>query len=299
ALWMIDPVYASAGRTSPNTQLLTVATAELNRYLGGDGAFAHHFSRWPLHQSDDPMAYRWHCQHHNIVRLGTLTQVVRDMNPKNPKERSETSHQFASGRERILAARRATQQAQTLKALNAELADVDELAPAAAGVIDGVRVIWITHGQRAARDETAFRHALATGHRLKAQGEPLKDNKIIDAYERAYNIAQAVGADNRQPDIPPMRDRLTMARRVRAYVTQGVTDTDHTNRSTQQSSAGRKALATMGRRGGKATVARRAANPQEREPLRKGWQEANHRRKIQGNDTRGQILSIVSQLGRA
>src|SRR5699024_10901662 len=55
ALWMIDPVYASPGRTSPNTQLLTVATAEPNRYLGGDGAFAHHFSRWPLHQADDPM----------------------------------------------------------------------------------------------------------------------------------------------------------------------------------------------------------------------------------------------------
>src|SRR5699024_9176128 len=66
----------------------------------------------------------------------------------------------------------------------------EELAPASAGVIDGVRVIWITQGQRAARDETAFRHALATGHRLKSQGEPLKDNKLIDAYERAYNIAK-------------------------------------------------------------------------------------------------------------
>src|SRR5699024_8000854 len=183
ALWMHDPVYASRGRTSRNTQLLTVATAELNRYLGGGGAFAHHFSRWPLHQSDDPMAYRWHCQHHNIVRLGTLTQVVRDMNPTPSKERPGASQQFASGRERILAARKAAQQAQTLKALNEELASVEELAPASAGVIDGVRVIWIIQGQRAARDETAFRHALATGHRLKAQGEPLKDNKLIDAYE--------------------------------------------------------------------------------------------------------------------
>jgi len=295
ALWTIDPVYASPGRTSPNTRLLTVATAELNRYLGGDGAFAHHFSRWPLHQSDDPMAYRWHCQHHNIVRLGTLTQVVRDMNPQQPKHHSGASQQFASGRDRILAAREAAQQAQTLKALNEELASVEELAPASAGVIDGVRVIWITQGQRAARDETAFRHALATGHRLKSQGEPLKDNKLIDAYERAYNIAQAVGSDNRQPNIPPMRDRLTMARRVRAYVTQGITEPTQKNRSMRQSSAGRKALATMGRRGGKATVARRAANPQEREPLRKGWEKANQRRKMQGNDTRGQILSIVSR----
>lgn len=121
-----DPVYASPGRTSTNTRLLTVATAELNRYLGGDGAFAHHFSRWPRHQSDDPMAYRWHCQHHNIVRLGTLTQVVRDMNPQQPKERPGANHQFASGRDRILAARRAAQHAQTLKALNEELASVEE-----------------------------------------------------------------------------------------------------------------------------------------------------------------------------
>src|SRR5699024_3023103 len=147
-------VYASLGRTSTNTRLLTVATAELNRYLGGDGAVAHHFSRWPLHQSDDPMAYRWHCQHHNIVRLGTLTQVVRDIHPNPPEERHGASQQFASGRERSLSARRATQQAQTLKILNEELASVEELAPASTGVIDGVRVIWITQGQRAARDET-------------------------------------------------------------------------------------------------------------------------------------------------
>lgn len=46
----------------------------------------------------------------------------------------------------------------------------------------------------------------------------MTDAKIIDAYERAYSVAQAVGADNRQPELPPMRDRLTMARRVRGYV---------------------------------------------------------------------------------
>lgn len=298
ALWMIDPVYASPGRTSTNTRLLTVATAELNRYLGGDGAFSHHFSRWPLHQSDDPMAYRWHCQHHNIVRLGTLTQVVRDMNPQQPKHRPRASQQFASGRERILAARKATQQAQTLKALNEELASVEELAPASAGVIDGVRVIWITEGQRAARDETAFRHALVTGHRLRAKGEPLKDNKLIDAYERGYNIAQAVGSDNRQPDIPPMRDRLTMARRVRAYVTQGITEPNQANRSMRQSSAGRKALATMGQRGGKATVARRAANPQEREPLRKGWEKANQQRSYSTDENKARIQLLVSSYRR-
>ncbi len=46
----------------------------------------------------------------------------------------------------------------------------------------------------------------------------MTDAAIIDAYERAYNVAQAVGADHREPEMPPMRDRLTMARRVRGYV---------------------------------------------------------------------------------
>lgn len=297
ALWMIDPVYASPGRTSPNTQLLTVATAELNRYLGGDGAFAHHFSRWPLHQSDDPMAYRWHCQHHNIVRLGTLTQVVRDMNPQKPKERPGERQQFSSGRERILAARQATQEAQSLKALNEELASVEDIAPASAGIIDGVRVIWVIQGQRTARDETAFRHALVTGHRLKAQGEPLRDNKLIDAYERAYNIAQAVGADNRQPNIPPMRDRLTMARRVRAYVAQGVSDPNQTNRSMRQSSAGRKALATMGRRGGK-QAAKRWKDPNQRQyqkAARAPLEKANQKRSAGAKGTRFEIAAYFQK----
>src|SRR5699024_11564934 len=76
ALWMIDPVYASPGRTSANTRLLTVATAELNRYLGGDGAFAQHFSRWPLHQSDDPMAYRWHRSEEHTSELQSRFELV-------------------------------------------------------------------------------------------------------------------------------------------------------------------------------------------------------------------------------
>src|SRR5699024_10227930 len=136
---------------------------------------------------------------------------------------------------------------------------------------------------RAARDETAFRHALATAHCLKAQGEPLKDAKTIDAYERAYNIAQADGPDHREPDLPPMRDRLTMARRVRGYVIQGITN-PNTNGKTRsnQTSSGRKALATMGRRGGK-QAARRWQDPAHKEyqeAARKPLAEANQRREM-------------------
>ncbi|WCZ35651.1 hypothetical protein CHEID_00345 [Corynebacterium heidelbergense] len=49
----------------------------------------------------------------------------------------------------------------------------------------------------------------------------MTDAKIIDAYEYAYNVAQAVGADHRSPEMPPQRDRQTMARRVRGYVLSG------------------------------------------------------------------------------
>src|SRR5699024_4841100 len=216
------------------------------------------------------------------------------------EERHGASQQFASGRERILAARRATQQAQTLKILNEELASVEELAPASTGVIDGVRVIWITQGQRAARDETAFRHALTTGHRLKPQGEPLKHNKLIDAYERAYNIAQAVGADNRQPNIPPMRDRLTMARRVRAYVTQGITESTQTNPRTRQSSAGRKALATMGRRGGKQSAKRwqDPAHKDYQEAARAPLEKANQQHRYSTDENKARIQLLVSSYRR-
>jgi DNA-binding transcriptional ArsR family regulator len=297
ALWMIDPVYAAKGHTSPNTRLLNVATAELNALLGGDRAFAHQFSRWPLHRSNDPTAYHWHCQHSQIIRLADLIHEVRTMNPNSAREQAKKPQQYASGRERINAAQAARKAAQTLQELEAELPTTAELAPAASGVIDGVRVIWINQ-HRAARDETAFRHALATAHRLKAKGQPLKDAKIIDAYERAYNIAQAVGADHREPDLPPMRDRLTMARRVRGYVIQGITNPNTSGKtSSNQTSSGRKALATMGRRGGKQAAKRwhDPAHKNYQEAARKPLVEANQRRRVQGSTSRGRILAYVSQ----
>lgn len=297
ALWMIDPVYAAKDRTSPNTRLLNVATAELNALLGGDRAFAHQFSRWPLHRSNDPTAYHWHCQHSQIIRLADLIHEVRTMNPQNARQQARKPEQYASGRERIDAAQAARQAAQTLKELESELPTTAEVAPAASGMIDGVRVIWISQ-HRAARDETAFRHALATAHRLRAQGQPLKDAKIIDAYERAYNIAQAVGADYREPELPPMRDRLTMARRVRGYVIQGITNPNTSGKtSSNQTSSGRKALATMGRRGGQ-QAAKRWHDPAHKgyqEAARKPLEDANRRRKAQGSNSRARILSIVSQ----
>lgn len=251
AIWLIDPVYAAADRSSPNTRLLSVATTELNAVLGGDIAFSHRFSRWPLHKSNDPTAYRWHCQHNQIVRLGDLMRHARAMTNRQQPSPSQQPDTFESGRARIEAARESVRAAKALRELEAELGALEPASPAAAGVIDGVRVLWVREGH-AARDETAFRHALATGYRLRAAGEQLTDATLIDAYERAYGIAQAVGADHREPDMPPMRDRLTMARRVRSYVTHGKTSPGPSGAGSapRQTSSGRKALATLGRRGG-------------------------------------------------
>lgn len=65
-------------------------------------------------------------------------------------------------------------------------------------LIDGVRVLWIAEGT-AACDETAFRHALKTGHRLRAAGQRLTDAAIIDA----YNVAQTHGGAGRPAELPP------------------------------------------------------------------------------------------------
>lgn len=261
AIWLIDPVYAAADRSSSNSRLLGVATAELNAVLGGDAAFSHRFSRWPLHKSNDPAAYRWHCQHNQVVRLGDLTREARTMTNRAAPSPSK-GPEFESGRARIEAARAATRAAKALRELDAEL---EHSAPASAGFIDGVRVLWQTEG-RAARDETAFRHALATGYRLRMAGTELSDAALIDAYERAYGVAQAVGADHREPDLPPMRDRQTMARRVRSYVTHGKTSAGPSGAgpAATQTSSGRKALSTLGRRGG-LKAAERWTDPQESE----------------------------------
>ena len=95
--------------------------------------------------------------------------------------------QFSSGRELINAVKTRREEAQAFKALaqdvDAEIAGgLDQYDPE---LIDGVRVLWIAQGT-AARDETAFRHALKTGHRLRQQGQRLTDAAIIDAYEHAY-----------------------------------------------------------------------------------------------------------------
>ena len=223
------------------------------------------------------------------MRLGDLVKQVRDMaghDQFNPTPRQ----QFSSGRELINAVKSRREEAQAFKALaqdvDAEIAGgLDQYDPE---LIDGVRVLWITQG-KAARDETAFRHALKTGHRLRQQGQRLTDAAIIDAYEHAYNVAQTHGGAGRDSEMPPMRDRQTMAKRVRGYVTQSKSRAYGSASSPgKATSSERKALATMGRRGGQKAAQRWKTDPHgEYAQTQRTKLEKTHRKKrVEGQTTR-------------
>ncbi len=157
-------------------------------------------------------------------------------------------------------------------------------------------MVWLGTPQR---DETAFRHALKTAHRAHKRGQRLKDNLIIDAYEHAYRIAHAQDTLGRPDEMPPMRDRLTMARRVRAYATTNKTTKEAgTSLSSTQhvTPVERNALRTFGSRGGK-KAAQRWDDPNseyaQRERARLAKQ--HRRKKLQGQTTRAQIQMIVGR----
>ena len=185
-----------------------------------------------------------------------------------------------------------------MRALSDELdsLSVEELERHDPSYIQGVRVLYDAAGTPQ-RDETAFRHALKTAHRAHKRGQRLKDAP----HHRRPRTRLPHRPRPRHPRPPrrnaPMRDRLTMARRVRAYATTNKTTKEAgTSLSSTQhvTPVERNALRTFGSRGGKKSAQRRANNPEEREPLRKGWEKANKRRKVQGNETRGRILLAVS-----
>lgn len=298
-IWLIDPVYADVSGRSSQMKLLAATTHTLGELLGHDPHFAHGFSRNPFYTGKSPSAYRWYRQHNRVMRLGDLIRQVRDLAGTDQYE-AAPRQQFKSGRELINAVKTRREEAQAFKALaqdvDAEVsAGLDQYDPE---LIDGVRVLWITEGT-AARDETAFRHALKTGHRLRAAGQRLTDAAIIDAYEHAYNVAQTHGGAGRPAELPPMRDRQTMARRVRGYVTQSKsTAALGSSAPGKATSSERKALATMGRRGGQKAAQRWKTDPdgEYAQAQREALASANKRRVIQGQSTRGRVLSIYSQV---
>lgn len=295
-IWLIDPVYTGKNKQSSNMELLKATSRELGDLLAHDPHFAHRFSRSPFYTGRSVEAYRWYCQHDRVVRLQDFLRQVREM-AGHPQYGKDTRQQFSSGRELINAVKTRREEAQAFKSLAEDVeneigAGLDKYDPE---LIDGVRVLWISEGC-AARDETAFRHALKTGHRLRQAGQRLTDAAIIDAYEHAYNTAQRAGGAGRTSGMPPMRDRQTMARRVRGYVTQSKKNSPPSATSPgRATSSERKALATMGRRGGQKSAQRWKTDPNGdyAQTERKRLAEANALRQSRGKGTRGRVLSVA------
>lgn len=211
-----------------------------------------------------------------------------------PVKEKTRRQQFTSGRDLINTVKKRRQEAEAFKAIAQDVENdlgdqADQYDPE---LIDGVRVLWISQG-RAARDETAFRHALKTGHRLRAAGQRLTDAVLIDAYEHAYTIAHREGADGRETEIPPMRDRQTMARRVRGYVTHSKTHAGLSTTPQRATSAERKALATMGRKGGQKAAEHWKNDPNGKyaQGQRETLEKSNLRREQQGKTRRLRIAA--------
>ena len=297
-IWLIDPVYADSRADSANIRLMKVVTTMLGDHLGGDAAFAHRLSRSPFYGGDDPTAYRWHVQHHRVDRLSHLRDDLRTMTGQPAPQTTPAAQNFSSGRELIdavVARREQAQQARKLfDSLEGDLPSAEALD---GDRIDGVKVLWVNEG-RAARDETAFRHALATAYKLREAGQKMTDAAIIDAYERAYNVAQAVGADHREPELPPMRDRLTMARRVRGYV---LGNKRRTSTGTPLGGSGsatareRKALATMGRKGGQKAAQRwQNRNSDYAQSQLEKLAKTQQRKRFEGKSNRQKVAHFVT-----
>lgn len=298
AIWLIDPVYADESGESRHMRLLARTSRTLGEYLGHDPNFSHRFSRSPFYTGDDPTAYRWYCQHKRVHRLADLLKEVRTV-ADLPQHEQQQRQRFTSGRELINAAKARREEAEAFKALAQDVENelADGLEKYDPELIDGVRVLWISQ-RRAARDETAFRHALKTAHRLRAAGQRMTDAAIIDAYEHAYNTAQRFGADGRDNEMPPMRDRQTMARRVRGYVTQSKSGS-YTSASApgRATSSERKALATMGRKGGKKAAERWKTDPDgEYAQGRLAVMKKTHKKKkAQGTNNRQKVGQFVNE----
>lgn len=310
-LWYIDPVYKAGGRESRPWKLLEALHAELQGYFEADRNFSHGWSRNPLYTGDNLGAYRWYAQHHEMFHMRLLSaglwmlqgETVATMEDKGVEDRKRTQR-FSSGRELINAARANTERARQAHEVLSGLEDEDlseAFFKSDPDVIDGVRVVWQSPG-RAQRDVTAFQHALRTAGKLYRKGEKMTDDRIIDAYRQAYEVAQSVGADGRSREEPPMRDLRSLARRVRGYVSGSKSISQATAKeapgsASSMNSSERKALATLGRRGGKKAAERWKSDPDgayahaQRDKLAK----ANEQKKLQGNSTRAQVLAIAAE----
>lgn len=270
-IWYLDPVYSDGDPAKPNRPLkfLTALQGDFNAMFSGDRAFAHSFMRNPLYIGEDPDAYVWHCYHHEQHHMRDLAKEVLKMTGHTSTgiHRNPIQAPDKTGWEVIEQAKANRKKAEFWRSYAQELdgMSVDELEAIDPRLDQGVRVIYSqTEPGRVLRDETAFRYALKTGYRLRKNGHRLSDNPIIDAYMHAYDIALGHDKTGRAPERPPHRDLVTLAKRIRGYVSNNSTNTSrghgYDTTGTRVTPQERSVLRTFGRRGGTTSAERKWAN---------------------------------------
>ena len=182
--------------------------------------------------------------------------------------------------------------------------DRKRLADAEPGRIDGVKIVWKDgkEGIEVARDETAFRHALWIARLRHDNNEKYTAEDIIFSYIYAYEIALNVDKSGRASEMPKRSDLETLAERIRYYVlnpTQEVTEYKRYSTGEAFTQKERKALATLGRRGGqKAQQVRWDKTRQDQELHRadalKNLEQANEERAVKTMNTRGKVLAELN-----
>ncbi|MGV4329260.1 replication initiation protein [Trueperella pyogenes] len=307
-IWYLDPVYTDGDPTKPNRPLkfLTALQGDVNAMFSGDRAFAHSFMRNPLYIGDDPNAYVWHCYHHAQHHMRDLAKEVVKLTGHTSTGIDTTNAPAPekTGWDVIEQAKANRKKAEFWRSYAQELdgMSVDELEAIDPSLDQGVRVLYSeTEKGKVLRDETAFRYALKIGYRLRKNGDRLSDNPIIDAYLHAYDIAQKHDKTGRPADRPPHRDLLTLARRIRGYVSNNSTtssrghgyDTTGTRVTPQE----RSALRTFGRRGGTTSAERKWAdrNNPEAQKVLDGLEQANRRRSAAAKTSKAEVLAYLTR----
>lgn len=307
-IWYLDPVYTDGDPSKPNRPLkfLTALQGDVNAMFSGDRAFAHSFMRNPLYIGDDPNAYVWHCYHHAQHHMRDLAKEVLKMTGHTSTgiDTAAAPAPEKTGWDVIEQAKANRKKAELWRYYAQELdgMSVDELEAIDPSLDQGVRVIYSeTEKGKVLRDETAFRYALKIGYRLRKNGERLSDNPIIDAYLHAYEIAQKHDKTGRAPERPPHRDLVTLAKRIRGYVSNNSASSSrghgYDTTGTRVTPQERSVLRTFGRRGGTKSAERKWANKDSAlaQNALKPLKEANNKRRAAAKTSKAEVLAYLTR----
>lgn len=309
-IYLIETVYsAPSRRIPPSKKLLKGVSERLNQFFEADTHFTRGFSRNPF---TDSAGYDWYRilsdRPTGIYSLRELDETLAEAGyGRDVPEKPQNRYSFVS--DLLTSAIDAREAREELKKLEESLPalsphDRKKFADAEPGRIDGVKIVWKDgkEGTEPARDETAFRHALWIARLRHENNEKYIPEDIIFSYIYAYEIALNVDKSGRASEMPKRSDLETLAERIRYYVlnpTQEVTEYKRYSTGEAFTQKERKALATLGRRGGqKAQQVRwdktRTDQEQHRKKALENLEQANEERAVKTMNTRGKVLAELN-----